>query len=67
VGSTLASWEDGRVDSSLEIGLLVLSEEDQPSSRSSEGLVAEESKREESSRSDLVLRLKLELLGCRGG
>ena len=42
VGSTLASGEDGRVDSSLEVGLLVLSEEDQTSSRSSEGLVAGE-------------------------
>lgn len=39
VWSTLASWEDGSVDTSLEIGLLVLSEEDQTGSRTSEGLV----------------------------
>ncbi len=38
--STLAGREDGLVDSLLEIGLLVLSEEDETSSRTSEGLVA---------------------------
>jgi hypothetical protein len=42
VGSTLASGEDGGVDSGLEVGLLVLSEEDETSSGTSEGLVASE-------------------------
>lgn len=40
VGSTLASREDGLVDSLFNIGLLVLSEEDQTSSGSSERLVS---------------------------
>lgn len=39
VGSTLTSGEDGSVDSSFQIGLLVLSEEDDTSSGSSESLV----------------------------
>lgn len=39
VGSTLASWEDGGVDSSLDVGLLVLSEENDTGSWASEGLV----------------------------
>lgn len=40
MGSTLAGREDGGVDSGLEVGLLVLSEEDQTGSGSSKGLVA---------------------------
>lgn len=40
VRSTLASGEDGGVDSRLEVGLLVLSEKDETSSGTSKGLVA---------------------------
>lgn len=39
MGSTLASGEDGGVDSSLNVGLLVLPEEDETSSGTSQGLV----------------------------
>lgn len=39
VWSTLASWEDSGVDTGLDICLLVLSEEDHTSTRTSEGLV----------------------------
>jgi hypothetical protein len=39
VGSTLTSREDGSVDPSLDIGLLVLSEEDETSSGTSQSLV----------------------------
>ena len=39
MGSTLASGEDGGVDSRLQVGLLVLSEEDQTGSGTSERLV----------------------------
>jgi hypothetical protein len=39
VGSTLTSREDGLVDSLLHVRLLVLSEEDQTSTRTSQGLV----------------------------
>lgn len=39
MGTTLACWEDGSVDPGLDIGLLVLSEEDETGSGTSEGLV----------------------------
>jgi len=39
VGSTLASGEDGGVDTSLNVGLLVLSEENETGSGTTEGLV----------------------------
>jgi hypothetical protein len=44
VGSALTSREDGLVDSLFEIGLLVLSEEDETSSGTSKGLVADSGK-----------------------
>jgi hypothetical protein len=40
VGSTLTSREDGIVDALLNVGLLVLAEEDETSSGTTESLVA---------------------------
>jgi hypothetical protein len=40
VGSTLASGEDGGIDTGLEVSLLVLAEEDETGTGTTEGLVA---------------------------